>query len=152
LLPTAATVTAVTAAPPTAAAFSTAVTGLAPQATFVTATSGGGEGGDATLAPALGQPAAPVDGNPAPGPDNPTPMPATPDAGAPGAVPGDFGGALAGDAADEAVAFGWDEGEYATLPDSGTAVAALLMSLGYCGASRTPRREEDERRRDWLAC
>jgi hypothetical protein len=83
------------------------------------------------------------------------PMPAVPDTGAPeaGAVLGDFGGgALAGDAADGAAAFGWDEGEYTALPDSGAAVAALLMALAYCGAGRTPRQEQDEGRRDWLAC
>jgi subtilase family serine protease len=155
ILPTAATVTAITAAPPTAAAFTTTVTGLAPQATFVTGNSGGGGSGDATLAPAVGQPGAPVDGNQAPAPDNPMPMPAVPDTGAPeaGAVLGDFGGgALAGDAADGAAAFGWDEGEYTALPDSGAAVAALLMALAYCGAGRTPRQEQDEGRRDWLAC
>jgi hypothetical protein len=138
---------------PPAAAFTTTVTGLTPQPAFATGNSGGGDGGGATLGPALGQPGAPVDGNPgAPAQDNPAPMPAAPAPGAPvgpDAALGVFGGGvLAGDAAMAAAgaaAFAWDDGECPTLPGSGAAVAALLMALGYSGAGRARRPEEDER-------
>ena len=159
VLPTSATVTAVTAASP-AAAFTTTVTGLTPQPTFATSAAGNSGGGDGapTFGPAVGQPGAPAGANPViPAEGTSTPTPAGTETGAPevpGAAWGVFGGGvLAGDAAgDGAAAFAWDDGECPTLPNSGAAVAALLMALGYSGMGRTRRPEEDERRRAWLPC
>jgi hypothetical protein len=164
-VPAAFTTTAVLPAPAAVTAFATAapaavtptVTGLASQLTFTPAASNsGGSGGGTLLGPALARPATPIDGNPgAPAQDNPAPMPAVPDTGAPApdAAPGLLGVVPAGDEDGEdggGAAFGWG-GEYATLPNSGAAVAALLMALGYCGKGRAARPNEQERRREWLA-
>jgi hypothetical protein len=154
VLPTAAAVTAFTAAPTAAGA--PTVTGLAAQATFTTpaAANSGGSGGGTLLGPALAQPAVPADGKVVPaGDEAPAPMPAVPDGGAaPGAVPGQPGPLPAGDeGAEGGAVFGWEDGECVTLPNSGAAVAALLMALGYCGKRRAELPLEDERRRDWLA-
>jgi hypothetical protein len=159
VLPTYTAVTALPAISPTAAAFTTTVTGLATPTPFLLSTAGnsGSAGLGPTFAPVVGQPGAPADVKPAAGEDNPTATP-MPDAGAPmvpGAALGVFGGAvLAGEAAaDEAGAtFAWDDGECPALPNAGAAVAALLMALGYRGISRARRPEEDERWRAWLAC
>jgi hypothetical protein len=151
-LPTASTVTAVTTAAP-AATFAATVTGLTPQPAAATANSGGGAGGDTLGPPAFGTPGAPVEGNPVvpAGGDRPAPTPAVPEAGAP-ALPDAAPGVPAGDAdeADGGAAFSWGDGEYATLPNSGAAVAALLLALGYRGTGR-PRRPEEDARCAWLA-
>ena len=124
--------------------------------TFSTANSGGGES-DEPLRPAVNQPIIPADFSPdTPAQEDSTPMPAGPGpegAALPGAALGVFdGGLLAGDAADDgAAAFTWDDGECPTVPTSGAAVAALLLALGYSGAGRARRPEEDERLRDRLA-
>ncbi len=151
VLPPAASVTAVTAAAPALGA--PTVTGLAPPA-FTTSAAGnsGGSGGDTLFGPAVALPALPADGNPAaPAQDNnPAPTPAAPDGAAPaapGGMPGLPGGVPAAESAAPGAAFGWEDGDGVTLPNSGAAVAALLTALGYCGTGQAAQPEEDERRR-----
>jgi len=149
VLPPSASGTAFTAAPAFGAP---TVTGLAPPTTFSTSAAGnsGGSGGGTLLGTAM--PVLPADGNPAaPAQDNnPAPTPAVPDGApaAPGAVPGQLDGVPAGDEdAAGGAAFGWEGSESVTLPNSGTAVAALLMALGYRGTGHATQLDEDDRRR-----